>query len=101
MPTGIQIFDSQQNLIIDYTTRIGRFLGSFTTNGSKSGAITDPLLVGQDVLVWPRDTLDAFQGAEISFNKGTGTISWTFSMNVDGLAVVPPYPQKKYYYGAY
>lgn len=42
MPVGIEVWDAGGNLIMEYTTRTGRIMGSVTVGvGNQSGSVTD------------------------------------------------------------
>lgn len=101
MPQGLQTFSEDGEILLDYTTRTGRFLGEFTTDGGKSGSIQDDRLIDNGLVVWPVETLDLFFGADITFSPLSGTIFWEFNMEAEGSAGIPDYPEKKIYYGIY
>lgn len=44
MAEGLQVYNGQGKMILDYTSRIGRFIGAISPNGAVSGSITNSLL---------------------------------------------------------
>lgn len=102
MPQGLQCWDAAGNLIIDVTTYVGAFTGSFTTGGVASGSHTDASLIGRSLLHFISDTGDynGRGGPTITFNASTGTISWQYTYNVSGMTA-PAIPNDTIYYGGY
>lgn len=78
MPTGIQIWDGS-NLIVDTTTGLGVFVGTFSTGGAKSGTTTIPSLIGKTPIYTTVKSgfgLSNSGGIYISFNPSTGVFNW-------------------------
>ena len=46
MASGLIIRDENGQVILDYTTRVGKFIGSFQTNNEVSGSYVDPKTIG-------------------------------------------------------
>lgn len=81
MPSGLQIFDASGNLIIDYSTRVGRFFSSFETGGAVSGSITDSKIIGKVFFYYtPASGMGAYGGPTVTANTSTGQISWDYSI---------------------
>lgn len=105
MPVGLQVFDASGNLIIDYTTRVGRFFSSFETAGAESGSFTDSAIVGRVFLHYtPQSGNGVYGGPEVAANTSTGLISWSYNITGSGGGLPAPGPsdrQHTVYYGAY
>lgn len=105
MPAGLQIFDASGNLIIDYSTRVGRFIGSFATGGAVSGSITDTSIISRVFLHYtPESGSGIYGGPEVTANTTTGVISWDYIYATIGSGMPTPGPADRIhtvYYGAY
>jgi len=102
MPAGLQIFDASGNLIIDYSTRVGRFIGSFATGGAISGSITDTSIIGRVFLHYTPQSGNGFYGGpDVTANTSTGAISWNYASTGTIGAPTPADRQHTVYYGAY
>jgi hypothetical protein len=84
MPSGMQAWDANGNLIVDFTTRLSRVLGTIYING-QSGYTTDPNIGssgGQPFTLFQPTTL--FQHISGDAPRPVivvsgNTISWTYS----------------------
>jgi hypothetical protein len=104
MPAGLQIFDASGNLIIDYSTRVGRFIGSFATGGAISGSITDTSIIGRVFLHYtPGSGIGVYGGPEVTANTSSGVISWNYTQTTAGGAAGGTSADRQHtvYYGAY
>lgn len=84
MPSGLQVWDGA-NLIVDTTTRMGSFLGLFSTGGANTGSTVIPALAGRDAIYMPVFVSRSGTvieggvsdvGLNITYNKVQGRISW-------------------------
>lgn len=89
MPAGLQVFDRNNpgNLLLDTTTRVGTFWGSFSTGGQKTGNIVISSLVGKEAIFIPIKSgsgLSRSGGVALSHNPTTGNVHWetNYSNNV-------------------
>lgn len=98
MPAGLQLFNESGQLILDYTTHVGRFIGSFTTDGSVSGTITDARIIGGRFFYI---YFGAAGGPTVTGNSSTGGIDWLFAALSTGGNPQPTSPQATVYYGVY
>lgn len=103
MPQGLQVF-KDGNLIIDLSTRVGRFYASFDTAGQLSGSLTDATIIGKSFLYFAvASGSGVYGGPDVSANTSTGLISWTYNMTVTGSfpGGTPADRQHKIFYGAF
>ncbi len=87
---GLQIFDENGNTILDTTTYVGRFVGSFNTNGQTTGSFTDTRIIGQRFLHFCPNSSGIYGGPSVTGNTVTGLITWDFNLNTNGTVNVPP-----------
>jgi hypothetical protein len=103
MPQGLQVFDpTATHVLVDVTTYVGSFVGSFSTGGAASGTHTDSRMVGRDLVHFIPDTGDSngYGGPVVTLNATTGAISWAYTYVDDGFPA-PPIPNETIYYGGY
>ncbi|SFU23159.1 hypothetical protein [Paraburkholderia aspalathi] len=82
MPAGMQCFDGQGRLTVDFTSRLSRVLGSLHIDGT-AGSIYDPNLTqGEPFVSFQQEgVLYHISGdtALPTFTISGSTISWTYS----------------------
>ena len=100
MPTGLIIRDDYGRTILDYTTRVGKFIGSFQTNNEASGSYTDSRTIGYNFFHFIELTDGRTGGPTVTFNQSLGVISWEYINSSSG---EPPLtiPNHTVYYGYY
>lgn len=86
MPAGMQVWDAFGRLVVDFTTRLPRVLGSVSIN--QAGSLSDgnlsqgtPFVIFQQAGVWYHISGDT---ALPQFIISGTTISWSYSNGVTG-----------------
>lgn len=93
MPQGLQLFNPDTGLVqLDFTTHVGRFLNTFSTNGHQTGSFSDARIIGHKFFY--------IGGSEVTANTSTGIISWNFTYTVSG-SYDPPSFLATIHYGVY
>lgn len=83
MPQGVQIFNNG-SLLVDYTTPVGKLLGSFQTNGNQTGQAWDGRIT--------QGTLFYFgfgQGLYPTVTANGEIMNWSYQWQVTGSDVAP------------
>jgi hypothetical protein len=79
MAVGVQCFDTSGNLLVDITSRLGRFSGSASISGAAgSVAVTVPGTLWyafQPTLIWGFANMNTLRP---NFSVSGSTISWTY-----------------------
>lgn len=103
MAVGVRVYDSAGNLTLDLGTRVGRFIGTFTTPGDQqSGSFVDSSLVGKtDFFYYYQPASSDYGGPNVTANLSTGEVSWSYDATTSGEETLPPYPSETIYYGAF
>lgn len=82
MPAGMQCWDAQGRLIVDFTTRLSRVMGSTHINGT-AGSLNDPnIQQGQPFTIFQPDVLFQHISGDAPrpiITIAGQTISWTYS----------------------
>jgi hypothetical protein len=85
MAAGLQIWDASGRLVVDFTTRLARIVGSAVIDGT-AGQRTDPALAQGDIFIaFQQQSLWGFIDMDVSRpiftvpGRGGTTISWTYS----------------------
>lgn len=82
MPQGMQAFDDQGRIVVDFTTRISRVLGSRYIDGNAGSFQDANLATGQPFVIFQPSVLFQHIAGDAPrpvFNISGQTISWTYS----------------------
>lgn len=97
MPVGVILRDEYGNVILDYTTRVGKFIGQHTTNGSQSGSFVDTRLIGASFIYFSQKPSGEFGGVRAHLDADTGTVYWEYICAVSGRPLPTPTIDTIYY----
>lgn len=100
MATGLIIRDENGQVILGYTTRVGKFIGSFQTNNEASGSYVDPRTIGANFFHFVELTDGRTGGPTVTFSQSLGIISWEY-INSSAGEPSPTIPNDTVYYGYY
>lgn len=98
MASGLIIRDDNGQVILDYTTRVGKFIGSFQTNNQASGSHVDPKTIGYNFFHFVELTDYGLGGPTVTFNQSLGIISWEY---INSSSAPQAIPNHTVYYGYY
>lgn len=90
MNAGLQLFDENGTAVLDITTYVGRFIGSFNTGGQQTGSIIDTKIIGQRFLHICPNSSGIYGGPNVTADTSTGVISWDFAISINGQVTIPP-----------
>lgn len=87
MPAGLQIWDQNGNLIVDFTSRLARVVGVRNIDGNAGSFFDANLTSGDPFLAFQQQTLWGFVNGDVTrpiFNVSAGTVSWSYTTGFSG-----------------
>lgn len=102
MPAGLRI-KRNKKWVVEATDRIGKFIGSFVTDGNVTGGFTDVNIIGKEFFYFSLSPSGYYGGPFVSGNSSSGFIEWNYSATVTGTASggLPADRVHTVYYGYY
>lgn len=100
MAIGLRVRDETGNIILDYTTRVGKFIGTYQTNGASTGSFTDTRLIGKQFFYFITNPSGQIGGVVAASNTLTGVVNWSYPVTASGVAP-PSATSDIMYYGYY
>lgn len=100
MPSGLRVWRNKK-LVIDSSSRVGKFLGSFTTDGNTTGNFVDVNIIGKTFFYYAISPDGLYGGPGVVANSGSGSITWDYTITISGSSATPADRVHTIYYGYY
>lgn len=114
MPMGLQVYDANNNCVLDFTTETYHMFGSATISGGVAGSVSDSRIKVGDTVIFPitqslhdfdeslfrRNSVNGFKQKRFAvfpnITIANGKISWSFRNKADSYGC---YVDMKFVYG--
>lgn len=85
MPAGLRI-KRNKKWVVEATDRIGKFIGSFVTDGNLTGGFTDLNIIGKDFFYFAISPSGYYGGPFVTGSSASGFIEWNYYATASGSA---------------